>query len=101
MPDILISGEYITENSYTETDLYQALPMEIAGWPESLVNKSSFHPIGLSTFYPARAYGHLRGGAVDPEGSFVATQSKYVATEFSGNLERMMIPTFWVRSNYH
>lgn len=99
MPDVLIGGEYITESSYTETDLYQALPMEIAGWPESLVNKSSFHPIGLSTFYPARAYGHLRGGAVDPDGKIVAAQRAHVAADFAGNLELLMIPTIWASPN--
>lgn len=96
LPNILISGEYMTEASFTETDIYQALPVEIAGWPETLLNKSSFHPIGLAIFTPAKAYGHLRGGGVDPNGTIVANVRANVETNFHSKTQSLMLPTSWV-----
>lgn len=96
LPNILISGEYMTEASFTETDLYQALPIELAGWPETVLGNSSFHPIGLAMFTPSKSYAHLRGAAVDPNGKIVANMRTKVGTDYPGRTQSLILPTTWV-----
>jgi hypothetical protein len=96
MPDIILSGEYVNENSYAETDIYQALPIEISGWSESLTKRVSFHPIGLRMFAPARAYGHLHGGGVDRKGEIMGAKRQQLETRSSNGMQELIIPTTWV-----